>query len=366
MAFRIKDFQEISAGSIEYMRAATQRVTDYNVGSVVRTLLEANAIEVEDLYQAMYHGLIEAIPTAIYQAFQFSPLPAVAATGVVRFTLTDGPRASDTLIAALTQVRAPGAAVSYAVQADLTLAAGQASVDTVVLAQTAGALGNALASTVTEVVGTLAGVTVTNPNAFTNGRDAETEPQRKQRFIEYVNSLSRGTVAAITFAAKQAVLLDAQGGIAEYVASVGVNESIPGRVLVYISSGSANTSDALVTRAQQIIDGYIAADGTKIPGYRAAGVQVVVGKVTPITVALTATVAPAAGYTLDGALVAAVTQAFDRALAEAVPGEVWYVSEAVAAIMSVTGVAGVNISQPANNIALGVNQILLRGTTSIS
>ena len=93
--FHIKDFNNIVQDMILTARAHTERVTDYNIGSVARTLLEAPGLEIDALYQAMYYGLLDAIPIAIYEGFGFSALPAMAASGYVVFTLNP-PASTDT------------------------------------------------------------------------------------------------------------------------------------------------------------------------------------------------------------------------------------------------------------------------------
>lgn len=89
MSFQIKNFTEIVSDEIESVRGLTALLTDFNVGSVVRSILEAHAVSIEDLYMAMYTNLTDAIPTAIYSAFNFDRLPAVHANGNVTITLDD-------------------------------------------------------------------------------------------------------------------------------------------------------------------------------------------------------------------------------------------------------------------------------------
>ena len=84
--FTPKPAADITADLIEWVRGGTDKLTDFNVGSVVRTLLEAHADELDDYYQAIYYGLLKAIPTAIYIGFGFDVQPATAASGYVVFT----------------------------------------------------------------------------------------------------------------------------------------------------------------------------------------------------------------------------------------------------------------------------------------
>ena len=81
---QLKNFVSITASLINYIKAAQTTLTDFNVGAVVRTMLEACAREIEELYQQMFLGLKDAIPVAVYNAFGFSALTAQPATGIIR------------------------------------------------------------------------------------------------------------------------------------------------------------------------------------------------------------------------------------------------------------------------------------------
>ena len=95
MAFQIKKFNSIVASMINWVSGTTTKVTDFNIGSVVRTLLEAVAIELEELYYQLLQAVEEAIEEAIYRAFNFPRNPAERATGMVTFYRTMG---SDAII----------------------------------------------------------------------------------------------------------------------------------------------------------------------------------------------------------------------------------------------------------------------------
>ena len=84
--FQIKNFVSIVAGALNYVRGVTTRITDLQPGSVTRTLIEAPAQEVEELYVQMFNGLLEAIPVATYKSFNFQLLTATYAGGMVSVT----------------------------------------------------------------------------------------------------------------------------------------------------------------------------------------------------------------------------------------------------------------------------------------
>lgn len=90
MSFQIKKFESIIASMINWVSGATSRITDFNKGSVVRSMLEAVAMELEELYYQLLQATEEAIEEAIYRTFNFPRNPSQRATGTVRFTRLSG------------------------------------------------------------------------------------------------------------------------------------------------------------------------------------------------------------------------------------------------------------------------------------
>lgn len=90
MSFQIKKFSSIVASMINWMSGATTKVTDFNQGSVIRTILEAVAMELEELYYQLLQATQEAIEEAIYRTFNFPRNPSEKATGMIRFTRMTG------------------------------------------------------------------------------------------------------------------------------------------------------------------------------------------------------------------------------------------------------------------------------------
>lgn len=85
MAFQVKKFNSIVASMINWISSATDKITDFNPGSVVRTIIEAVAMELEELYYQLLVAVEEAIDEAIYRTFNFPRNPPRKATGEVRF-----------------------------------------------------------------------------------------------------------------------------------------------------------------------------------------------------------------------------------------------------------------------------------------
>lgn len=371
--FQIKDFTSIAAGLINVVRATTNKVTDFNRGSVIRTMLEATAAEIEELYLQMYLGIKEAIPVSVFTTFGFNRQAAESAGGTIRFS-TGGSLASSVIPIPLgTVVRVPGTSLTYATTVASSIAIGNSYVDVLVSAQASGLAGNVGADLITELVTPVAGVaSVTNPSPFVNGRDVETDDERRVRFQGYISSLARGTKAAIAYGAKTVTLTDSLGVITEYVAHANVVEPWVADsaqpislVRVYIHNGASATSGTLVTRCQQVIDGYYDG-GTAVPGWKAAGVQCIVSAASDQAVNVTGTVTIASGYSSVDVL-AACTNAVKDYLQGMAVGEDVRLSELVAIIRrDVEGAFNVTLSAPTGDVAVADNAKAISGTVTLS
>jgi len=118
-------------------------------------------------------------------------------------SVIDGQGTTDRQILAGTVVKVPAnninPEVDYNVLRDAVIAAGEDTSDDIsVVAVKAGSLGNAGINSIT-LFNTLPfiGAEVTNTNTFTNGRDAETDGNFRDRIKAYSSSLARGTKGAI-------------------------------------------------------------------------------------------------------------------------------------------------------------------------
>ena len=374
MAFQIKNFASIAASMINWLKAGTIKVTDFNQGSIVRTMLEAPAMELEELYLQMVIGLREAIPVSVYNTFGFDKLAAAAAGGTLRFT-APAVAASAIPVPIGTAARVPGKTITYITTADASIAVGQTYVDVICAADTAGSDGNTGAATITELVASVPGVSaVTNPQPFVNGREVETDDARLSRFRDYIRTLARGTIAAVLYGAKTVQRTDASGSVIEYVASASLVEpwiaapgSYPvGLVNVYVHNGAAATSAALVTLAQQTIDGYYQVDGTAVPGWKAAGAKVVVYAATDVPVNVTAAVSVASGYVAAEVVAAAIASV--QVYIQSLPaGASVLLAELIAIVKrDVSGVLNVTMTAPSADVAITNAQKAIAGTVAIT
>lgn len=362
MSFQIKDFTSIVAAQINHARGVTTKVTDFQPGSVVRTLMEAPAVEVEELYMQMFLGLRDAIPVATFLSFGFNLLPAARAQGAVSIS-TDTPLSAPINIPSGTLFTAIDGRTYTSTQTVLW-AAGQTIVRVPVASSVVGSAGNIAEGMIDTSPLFGDDYTVSNP-AITTGRDVETDAEREARFAEFVAALSRGTVAACTYGAKQAQVLDGDGNIYEYVSRAGLLEQ-PGYVIIYIYSSRGAPSTELIANAQRIIDGWRdEVTGVATPGYRAAGIRVDVLPVTERAVPLSIKVDMLSGFDLDAGVIQQLGDIYAAALSQVEPGETLYLGSVIDMLLAAEGVRQI-VPVTNTNIVCAVNEVLTAGALTVT
>lgn len=351
-----KPAAEITADLIELVRGSTDRLTDFNVGSVVRTLLEAHAEELDDYYQAIYFGLLKAIPTAIYIGFGFEIIPATAASGYVVFT-----RRGEVGVPLDIPVNTPLIASNgqrFRTQLPVTVPAGEANATALARAEVAGAAGNVPALTV-ELANTNLGeaVSATNPLSLAGGADAETEDQRAERFAEFVRSLARGTLAAVQYIASVQAITDEDGVVIERVRRQSVYEE-PGHVMLYVDNGSWGVSEALLARVQLAVDGYRDPDTLQwVGGYRPAGMRVEVLPMVRQAFDVAMDIRPLATAS-QAAIALGLRARLEIWLANVLPLQTLRMIDLINVALAVEGVRDVVVTAPAANVVAPSNTVL--------
>lgn len=372
--FQIKNFDSIVASMINKVTATSGKLTDFNVGSTLRTILEATANEIDQYYQTLLKGLYEAVPVAVYKSFSFERKAATAASGVVTFT-RDPEVSGDIEIPGGTRMSVPNASYYYTVDDDAVILNGENTIDAIVTATVAGSATNCLLNTITIMVDEIEGVaSVTNAYAFSNGTDDETDNERKLRFQLWLNTLARSTRDSILYGATTACLKNSNGTITEQVIKALVHEPCidddpagdVGQVDVYLWNGSTGASSELLAEASKILHGYVDDNGDKVPGWKAAGILLSVYAVSVNSVNVTATITLKTDYTEDtvGSLVETVIDDYFQGLEI---GESFIWSRLVSQIMDVEGVKDVSLTAPTGNVdPTDWNYIIAKGTVSLT
>jgi len=372
MAFNIRNFDAIAASLIASVSTSTVKATDFNVGSVLRTVLEAVALVVEDLNINTWQGLLDAIETAVYKGFDFSRLQPSKASGIVEFT-TNIPAVAPIVIPQGTLVKVPGTNKEYVTLAEGQIEIAATTVSLRVEASVEGSVSNTTPNTVTELVAPLTGIdSIANPAAFSSGRDLETPLERRDRFRRFIVSLARSHVEGIEFAARTAVILDANGIVIESVTDAfvfelfSVNDTAPaGYFDVFIFNGQGNTSAELVAEAQKIIDGFDDPTLGRVAGFRAAGDVASVKAAEEIVIDVDADIILEDNFSfseLEQSIIDAIGVVFENSkIAQDI-----LLNDIICAIKGVPGVFDVVMNDPTANVVIAFNQVGILGTITLT
>lgn len=371
MAFQIKDFRSIVASMINHARSVTKKITDWNVGSVARTLVEAPAIEIDELYQQMFIGLKEAIPVAIYSSFDFARKDTVSASGMVRVSFA--PMVDPWIIPAGTRFSLVGGAISFSSTLDMVVPGGVSYFDVFVVADVPGTAGNIALGQSFTMQPTIDGfASATNLAAFVNGAEQESDEQRKVRFAAFIASLNRGTVTALAYGLRTVRLTNAFGATTEEVQAVSIvepylddNTQPVAWVKCYIHNGVDGASPDLLAHAVEVIHGYYDADGVAVPGWKAAGVQVDVLEATEKAVAVTGVLTVLAGYN-SATLIDSAATAVSSYLQTLDIGATAVRAEIIARVMEIEGIYNFVLSVPAGDTTSLRSEKIMPGTITIT
>lgn len=371
MAFQLKNFISIAASMVNWMKATQNKVTDFNIGSVGRTLVEAPAAEIDELYQQMFIGLKEAIPVSVYNSFSFDLITEIAATGYIRVTVDSS--VTPILVPAATTFTGGTNGTSYVSLADVTIAPGDLFADVLVVCTLAGTVGNIQAGEAFTLEPAIAQITsASNQAQFASGIDSESEDDRKSRFNAYVSSLNRGTLSAIKYGLTLANLVDVSGNVTERVVSSSIiepwltdPEQPVSLVNCYVHNGVGSTSGDLVARAQEVIYGYYEANGVAVPGWKAAGVKLIVYPAAEVDVDVTGTLTAVDGFDKP-TLVASAQQGIYAYILGRGIGEPVVKSELIALVMEIEGVFDITLTAPAANVTANSQTKLMPGAIAIS
>jgi hypothetical protein len=215
-------------------------------------------------------------------------------------------------------------------------------------------------------------LSATNVAAFVNGRDVETDPEQFIRFNAFISTLPRGTVPALKYGLSLTTVLDSLGNIAERVVFSSIvepyvlDETQPiALVKAFIHNGVGSTSGALIAAANLVIYGQILPDGTAVPGWKAAGVPVIIAAATEVPLAITGTLTALPNFDKP-TLVATASAAIATYLLSLNIGTSALFSEIVTIVMNLTGVGNFTLSQPLADTASTPSTKIMPGTIAIT
>jgi len=357
MAYQIKAYDDIVSDMVAWIVATSPTITDLTPGSVIRSFCESAGLCLEELYVSVYLGFKRYLDQIQENVFDFQRKEGTKSSTYIIFTRTV-PTVSVVTIPVGTYVETPSG-LKFLTKEVAIIASNAATSNSVeVESDEVGTLYNVQASTITVISDSIDGAdTVTNANAATGGVDSETEYQYKKRFQSYVEGLGKSNVAGLITGA-----LSVEG-----ITSVTVQELFPPvanvNVRLYADDGSVGSISAeKIAEVQAVIDG----DGTEDnPGYRAAGVNVVVVAPAVVTQNITVAVTVIAG--VDGAQLSLdVNAAILSYVNNLGVGSDIILNEIIYAVMAVYGIADCSVTLPASNVAIATSQVGRAGTVTVT
>lgn len=294
---------QVVSQAVALMAAQSNVPTDYNIGSQVRTLLEAegSVVELQALsdqalaFQALLYGAMSL--------FGVQRATAQPATGVVTFATSfpvSGalPTTQAVPIPSGTLVQTAGG-IQFATTIATTLASGTAAIAVGVVASLPGAAGNVAASAIAGLPLTSIGypLSVYNGAPTAGGADAGSQSSALAQFTAKAASLGLASPVAVANAAI-GVVATGTGEVVAFAANFepwlaagsGAGSGTAGFTL-YIDNGTGGASAALIAAVTAWITGNAE---TNQSGYRPDGVPFVVSGVTPVyaAVAVSGTLIP--------------------------------------------------------------------------
>ena len=216
MKLNLKGFSQLVQDMGATLQSSGTTLVDISVGSVVRAIFEANASVVLWM-QWLVLQVLQSTRAATSRGsdldswmldFGQTRLPAVPSTGIVRFS-----RFSANLPAKIplgTVVKTADGSLSFAVTEDADLStwqhaaseyvlpSGVVSGELPVVCTVGGSVGNVLAGSIDVIASSLPGIDlVYNNSALTNGANSEDDSAFRNRFQNYLASLSKATLTAV-------------------------------------------------------------------------------------------------------------------------------------------------------------------------
>jgi uncharacterized phage protein gp47/JayE len=315
MALSSKNFDQLTGEIVTNIQGFATTLVDLTVGSVLLAVVEATSAVVMWL-----QGLILALLATTRAAtstgadldswaadYGFYRLAATFATGSVTFSRFTPTQQAVVPVGAIVQT-ADGTQ-QYSVNLDTAnpaynaglggyvIVAGATSVTVAVTALTAGTAANVISGGISAIAQAISGVdTVTNGQAFTNGDAIESDASFRTRFLAYIASLSKATLAAIKYA-----ITSLQQGVSY---SITENQQKNGQTdngyfYAIVDDGTGAPSETFIT-----------SEAAAIEAVRPIGIRYGVFGPTDVTANITMTIVVASGY-VHGTVATAVLAALE-------------------------------------------------------
>lgn len=268
--FTYKKASNVLSSMTDYLLTNSSKLNDFTTGSALETILEAESLDIEELYYLTVENMTTAIDNGVLEAFNFSRKTATYAYGNVTITFTKTLTVAVTIPKGITFTSSNSSYTnSYETEDEYVVPAGSSSITIPVYCTTTGSSGN-IPSGVLDTTSDLSGISsVINTNAFQTGTDEESLLDMQTRFRAMIQSLARGTVQSLKYATLAV----------DDITSVDIYEAIYGVAVVYCCDANGDLSTTLQTNV-----------ATYLEDWRPAGINILVRPVnktiSDITIAL--------------------------------------------------------------------------------
>lgn len=270
MPIQFKSYQTLVNEQVLATQASSSELIDFNVGTVELAIIEANAamgIWLEYLANAILALARSSTSNGAdldswMAQFRFVRLPAVPSTGnctFSRFVTT-----STALVPVGSLVKTTDFSLQFMVIADTSNPNFNPSLNAYVMnpsinstlakvqCTTPGTIGNVSPNQITFISSPIAGVdTVDNTLAFENGKNQESDNDFRNRFVLYLNSLSRGVLLAYSFVLSNIPEITRYNVVENKNFSGGDQ---PGYVYTVIDDGTGSPTPELLAKALAAIE----------------------------------------------------------------------------------------------------------------
>jgi len=346
---KIKTLKQIVTDLIQWTISKTNKITDFNVGSVIRTLYESIAAEIEEIYYHLWNGFRDSVKNAIFYSFDFHYLEPTPATATLTFTRLDENDTTIPINIPAGTVVATEEGIYFTTLSDCVIPIGETSTTVTAQSQLTGSNMNVLENTINIVVtpDLQSSITVTNPEPATGGTDQETDEEIKERFGEYIKSLAKGTLSALEYGAKTV-----QG-----VLNATAVDHYLGIVDLYVWDTNGELSDTLKSQVE-----------AEIENWRAGGIQVKVHAPNRKTVSVTLKVQVSdLNYVDTNSLSQKIIESVKAITSEIKLGKSLNISEIISTAMSVSPyIVDVKVTQPTEDVTAETYEVIIISDVTIS
>lgn len=328
----------------------TNELNDFSVGSTIRSIYEAVAMELEQYYVLSRENILWGIEQGVLNAFDFRKRQAKRAYGMVTLefhTVTQQPVYIPTGTTFDTALSGTTGGMNYVTIQDYIVPVGAVTAKVEVYCTVAGTQGNVQKGKINRVINNISNVLkVYNEYDILTGVDEESIEAVKQRFHAFVESRGRATIKALDYGTRQV----------EEISGVYINEQV-GYVRIYAHDRNGELKDDLLNKVKVAIE-----------DYRPAGIKLDVFPVRKVTVPVEVTITVADKSRINSALQERIETVIRNYLNSQVVSQTLVVADLLQAIMNIDDmlIYDCTIDSLQENLDIADEELIRAGSVTIN